>query len=48
MHFVYKGHAHQLIDSSRLQLLYKQKGNTYNLFNHSQKFYITPYDTTSY
>jgi len=48
MHFVYKGHTHQLIDSPRLQLPYKRKGNTYNLFNQSQKLYITPYHATSY
>jgi len=46
--FVYKGHAHQLINLPRLQLPYKQKGNTYNLFNQSQKRYITPYHATSY
>jgi len=26
MRYVYKGHLHQLYDSPRLQLLYKQKG----------------------
>jgi len=48
MYFVYKSYAHQLIDSSWLQLPYKQKENTYNLFNQSQKHYITPYHANSY
>jgi len=45
MQFVYKGHTHQLIDSPWLQLPYKWKGNTYNLFNQSQisiSHHITP------
>jgi len=45
MRFVYKGHAHQLIDLLWLQLPYIWKGNTYNLFNQSQSsisHHITP------
>jgi len=48
MRFVYKGHAHHLIDLPWLQLPYKWKGNTYNLFKQSQKLYITPYHASSY
>jgi len=35
-------------DSPQPQLLYKRKGNTYNLFNQSQRLYIIPYNATSY